>query len=1602
MLTARELTEAEKQPKSEPTFDDNTREAIANEEPLQDFRLGQKVSYRNSKGVVSEATVVGKKGRVVQISSGGRQFPVNQNQLSEPEEDPIVRIARENEVTEDEVRDRIEQSHFELSDFPTRKNELRKKARSATNWNKMRISNAENQRTKAKESVGGTLSGGGDYGGNTKFTDAAETFVADNRRDFEEIFGQPDNVAEVVWNLIGEGDQEIPGVLSEEVIKGAAEIAVQSRKSSGKPLSAAEQAEREMESLNDFDLEGTDTSFDFGANAESEAEADVESEAEVEPEVESEAEADIEIETVGKDGKRQVEKVTREEAQKRSVDQVLKRAQAEKITRGEQMEGFAANNVFHNDSLARQAFSSAKEFGTAARAEFEARQNTPIEMKGEPAIREVKPEPEKTTNNKAKQPDLFIGKNDLPGQETLFGIANFDKEDAKKPDPSPRDLVDEGDERRESNRDDNEQRSGFGIGGIGAGGKETARPDAVPDSVKADNPEFEEAIQNARGYQPESMVERVKRGASEFWAMATRAQRFVPRNGKFGRFNEFFRLLKAVPEAASDEVNRTIAEIVDELGPQHLIVFERKLIYENLIAALNAGQPLRFRAKSQEEVQAELDKINRLLESEELAPVRRALEKRDIARRKLVKRMVDQGLMDEQAIDNDSYFHQQVLTRLMLDSRYSNTGAANEMKRSFQKRRKQSKNEGEAWDESYDWNTSYLESEATWMTEAEIEIRKHELLSDLPDQMAEFRQRAKDLNYEAVVGGPANARRLEKLRGEQAEIRNQSSMDSGDKARLKEISEEIWELDPTMPFRQRMAIAVGQFEKETGLDFSKPDSPDLQTEINRVMSQPDGTPGKGPAGGYLKALSERKQFIQETLGKDLNSWESLVRENDDVGAWQPRQGNLFFRAFTIPERIAEMLQLKIIEEAQLSLEDLQQVTVVGPQRTPMILPVEVVNELNNTTKTKADGFFTELLADAMGAWKIHTLLFPKRLAAYMARNVTGDIDPVIGGAPGVFKYMAQANRELYDFYRSKKKLGISDTLRIARDLGVVDSGMSTADLPDLKNMRMFNRFYSENPLSPVKAFANYYDWAKSINGWREGIARYAAFLHYRDALKTGTLKHYGGANREVVNALVRDLGVDVAAAHLSRNLLGDYGNLTVMGDVLRKRMIPFWAFQEVNLKRYPRLIQNAWQSGDKKTAASAATVALARVIAVSNIARFTAACVTWNHLIMPLITGDDEEEDLPIYDRQNPHINLGKNADGTTTVFRGVGAMGDFMEWFGLNSFPQLFKHYQNGQITLDEMFIEMAKDPANKVAGGIRPEVKVIGELWSGQSTFPDVFNPRAVARDETIPSSMGLVDEYRWMRGMLLGDGTRPREHYFQRMFFGISDPRANAINEMHDLRQKFLSLEGKDSSNVGQTSRYKTIREAAFNQDYDAFVEAKEKYLKDGGTLDGFEAFLQRLDPVDGRLSDAMESKFENEFLTPEQRQKLSVARDYSKEIEVTLWQWWVASTSDVTEGNDLENRKSRLVYQSLQASRDSSDEVKEQADNAFKRLAPMEMNRTEAKKHLDAYFLDQAQKRADAEAEKRNRSPRAVRNFERTDAYYARLRKLNQLFSNSSGK
>jgi hypothetical protein len=888
-------------------------------------------------------------------------------------------------------------------------------------------------------------------------------------------------------------------------------------------------------------------------------------------------------------------------------------------------------------------------------------------------------------------------------------------------------------------------------------------------SIAPESEEVSRRLQAAHGVATTSFAQKVKSTLRTAWNYTTRAQEHLATTGENAVANEFFRLTKTVPTMAKDEAIRTVASIVDPLGPEQMKLFERYAVVQNQLAALDLGQPLRFGFESREEVADYKETLEDIIEK--TPDVKAAVETRRRVVREIVQNAVARKLLPERALDNvDAYYHQQVHLYQEAQRSYAGGTKPKATKRSFQKRRVT----GDTLGEEYDYNTSYVEAETAWMADAMAEIRKDELLEGL---------------------------------------------------------------------------------------MAKYDSYDA-----------------------MKAQAN----------KDGITVEEVVRKTDGVTFWQPAPGNIFYRAFSVPERIAEQLQSGIIESYDLTKDEVRQVLAVGNLSRRCVIPTELAAQLDAARKSEQPHWLTAMNHKLMSHWKAWTLLNPKRVLAYNIRNKTGDIEPVLAAIPSAMLEIPCASAELWRYAHGN--LSLSRELRNARDLGVVSSGFFTSELSELGELNIFKRLKEEGAgrgalsvlLHPARS---YMEAVRPFVDFRENLLRYATFRRYLKKLNSGELSHFGASKREVVQQLQGDMGNEVAAAHLARELLGDYGDMTVAGEWVRRNLYPFWAFQEINLKRWPRLAINAIQSGKGR----GRTAVVVSAAATMRIGQMYAGLWVFNNLVMPMLTGSDDEDDLPEYDRANPHVLLGRNPDGTVRVFRNVGALGDFLEWFGINEAISLLGKYEAGQVSAGDIASEMAKAPAEKLIGGIRPDVTGGFEVATGQSLFPSPFAPRSVDRGEAAANIFGLADEYKWMKGLALADGNRVRKNYWQRWFVGVVDPRASALNEIYDLRTRFLKSKGAPEQGTFPVSEYKEAREAAINEDYGAFVEWKRAFQKrhpEGGGHKRFVSFLKRLDPIASRLNDRDEKEFELRYLTKEQKVKLRAARDYSAELRDRLVVWWEA--------------------------------------------------------------------------------------------------------------
>lgn len=911
------------------------------------------------------------------------------------------------------------------------------------------------------------------------------------------------------------------------------------------------------------------------------------------------------------------------------------------------------------------------------------------------------------------------------------------------------------------------------FGGTGA----RHRPNSTPVALQAQNPDAERQLSQSEGESKDGILTRLAKWGEPLWHAFTRPNQNIPNDGEHGTMNEMFRLLDQHVANAQDEANRNIGAVVEPLTTPQLQLFTRKLVIDNLLASIDRGEPMRFGFKDRAEVEQYQQQLNALVAAD--PDVQKSL-----ARRAVMVQAMYVDLLKHDLIDNldpkkvETYYHQQVLSYLGAAKHGRNPQIT---KKSFQKKRVTGK--GDVFDESQNYNTSYIEADHAWMSDAYTQIAKERWLRDL--------------------------------------------------AKRYDITKQL----------------------------------------------------------------ERQAAINGTTFED-----ELHAVKDKYEQWQATPGNKLYRVTGVAERVVADVLAGLAPSASVKPDDLFKVIAQGAKLRQLVLPVELVAQLDSMrTPTSSGNVFLDgvinLAKQIQNSLKTHFLFSPARVLPYNLRNVTGDADPLIGGAAGAVLHIPNAIKEMADYYGivRQSRLALTPDMEAARNHGVMDAAFAASESVDLKELDVFRRFYGNEKqgivTSGAKLYTDYLRIARRLSNFREAVGRYAAFKYYRQALRNGTLAHYGGASKAVVDRIHKEMGVDPAAAHLSRNLFGDYGNLTVFGRFMRQYVAPFYSWTEVNLKRYPQIVWNAAAYGPRKTkqlgidnpaAAGALSAAAVGMVALPYIAK-----QLYNNLLWP-----DEEKELSPIDRAMPHLIYSRNKDGSIGNFRNVGALGDFLENFGVGTALSRMDELNNGQMSPSEVATEAMKAVVAKHANSVRPEMKAGLEVITGRTGYPDPFNTRPQAWDMTLAKLAGFPDTYRDIRGRILQDGSRMRPHPLERVF-GVTDPKMNALMEISELRDRYR--EKLDERGQFKPNQFMSNMRAAANMDNpEAFAEARTAYLTHGkgDELGNFKKFMEhqdRLDPISG-LKQSQEKDFIERYLSPEQRQKLQMARDFGIETKEKVQLMW----------------------------------------------------------------------------------------------------------------
>jgi len=542
----------------------------------------------------------------------------------------------------------------------------------------------------------------------------------------------------------------------------------------------------------------------------------------------------------------------------------------------------------------------------------------------------------------------------------------------------------------------------------------------------------------------------------------------------------------------------------------------------------------------------------------------------------------------------------------------------------------------------------------------------------------------------------------------------------------------------------------------------------------------------------LPELRERAKELSEERGERVG-WQDVFNEeykHSGYVKWTPDDRlHLHSEAIVSREKLAKRLGVALgdgdlqtelakagITQVQLLPSDIREALVPNEKET-WIIPEKVAQALEAMIDRESRYEGSDLgsglarsLEAAQNLWKKHILFSPWNYIRYEYNNTTSDLEKLFSADPAVFGYLPSSLREVMDLFAENPDRPPTVEARIAKALGVMQSVTirEAGDLPQLKQFAAL-KARPERLRDIAKAASTLFlangRSTIELSQLREATFRYAKFKADLDRMRNGARPVYAGAYHKDIEAIIltedqantiRAIEGNAAegrtptnavnylkAAEISLATFGDYDTISVSGQALRKMMIPFYSWIEINFRYHANLFRNLRDmamAGEMSQADARKAGTRAAGVLAATFTRKVAA-LTAGRLLLPYLavamwnnSGDNEEieDELSEADRRRFHINLGRDKDGRARVVYAATALGDVMKWFGGDDLFRLGADLMKGRTTLakavEHYSTQFLPDLVNNLAGGIGPVTKVIYTLASHKSTFPDITDQRTI----------------------------------------------------------------------------------------------------------------------------------------------------------------------------------------------------------------------------------------------------------------------------------
>lgn len=586
-------------------------------------------------------------------------------------------------------------------------------------------------------------------------------------------------------------------------------------------------------------------------------------------------------------------------------------------------------------------------------------------------------------------------------------------------------------------------------------------------------------------------------------------------------------------------------------------------------------------------------------------------------------------------------------------------------------------------------------------------------------------------------------------------------------------------------------------------------------------------------------------------------------------AWRPREGSVMYLADTIPSKLFEEAIAKGLKQLKVKTKDISKVLVIGRKHSEMVIPEDLAETLNSYLDSQKKGIVGRFFRAMMTGWKAYQLVSPFRFSKYNLRNMTGDAEAIFVGGQTFSTGRQMFTQAGVDIM--KKLLGKKPSAEYAEwvDRGGLESNFTTQEMADILRSPEFKNVTGTT--GAVKLFARkVWKLPRTLTDAREQWMRYASYLAFLKKLESGTFKKtdYAASIPEEIDNL-RD-NRDKAFA-LSNDLLGAYDRVTEAGDFMRRHVMPFYSFQEVNASRAMQIYRNMAANerlvgaiGRKiigKTAAKSIMLTLATGRMAVTLMFWSTLLQVFNNLYYP-----DEEDALTDDLRETAHFYMGPPGSKEIKYFPRVGILGDLLEWGNLQSAPLKLADLLTGRTKLEDAKKEIEKfatkegatdasqkafvQLANKLGGMVGPQYKVLFEIGTGQRLFPDITNPKpmdnwkAHIADQFFPRQIGDLIRQRPMAKTWKSDMVSNLYTYKQdinRMAYNATKTRK--IKWLRDMgfRGKGYHSSEKATAAYNMSLAFKYGDEVAFKKYFMDYIMLSYGQVKDIGDI------MEELDPL-----------------------------------------------------------------------------------------------------------------------------------------------------------